>query len=195
MSVDASLRARIESDVEQRLSPRRFLHSVGVAETAVALASIYGVDTTDAWVAGMLHDWDKELRGQDLIDAVERWGVPLDVDDPATDPVAHAFTGAQAVRAAYPELSEEIIAAIARHTVGDVRMTPLDCVVYIADAIEPGRRGRVAEVIREMAGTLSLEQLFLATYRLSLAKLMESGRPLYPECARIFNAALEGVDG
>lgn len=195
MAVPESLRNRVEADVADRLSPRRFAHTVGVAETAVALAGIYGVDPSDAWTAGMLHDWDKELTPSQLVEAGKRYGIPLDFDDPATDPVLHAFTGAAAVREEYPGLSEEIVAAVARHTVADVRMSPLDCVVYVADAMEPGRNGRGPDALREAAGTLSLEQLFLLAYRISLTKLIERGRPLYPECARIFNAALREVSG
>lgn len=195
MTMSESFRGRIEQDVSERLSPRRYEHSVGVAETAVLLATIYGVDPAEAWVAGILHDWDKELSPQELVEAGKRYGVALDYDDSATDPVLHAFTGAHSVREAYPELSEDVIAAIARHTVADTRMSALDCVVYVADAMEPGRMDRRADTLREAAGTVSLEQLFLLAYRQSLVKLIESGRPLYPECARIFNTALRGVSG
>ena len=33
----------------------------------------------------------------------------------------------------------EVLSAIAKHTLGDEAMSPLDCIVYLADALEPGR--------------------------------------------------------
>lgn len=35
---------------------------------------------------------------------------------------------------------EEVLSAIAHHTVGKVRMTPLEAIIFIADYIEPNRK-------------------------------------------------------
>ena len=47
--------------LEGRVKPSRYLHSMGVSQTAEQLARIYGADENDAAVAGLLHDWDKAL--------------------------------------------------------------------------------------------------------------------------------------
>ena len=40
-------------ELEKRVGPRRFKHSLGVSETAEALACVYGADKTAARVAGL----------------------------------------------------------------------------------------------------------------------------------------------
>ena len=55
---DAFYEAR-RDELEKRVGPRRFKHSLGVSETAEKLARVYGADETAARVAGLLHDWDK----------------------------------------------------------------------------------------------------------------------------------------
>ncbi|MBQ3302088.1 MAG: HDIG domain-containing protein, partial [Eggerthellaceae bacterium] len=50
-----------EQAIRERLKGGRLAHSFSVAETAVSLASIYGEDQDDARLAGLLHDWDKQL--------------------------------------------------------------------------------------------------------------------------------------
>ena len=54
-------RARLEEirsllEVRMRDRERRYIHSLGVAQTAVNLAREYGVDEYDAAYAGLLHD-------------------------------------------------------------------------------------------------------------------------------------------
>ena len=46
----------IQKDLEKILSPKRFRHSRGVAETARHLAEKYGADSRKAYVAGWVHD-------------------------------------------------------------------------------------------------------------------------------------------
>jgi len=42
--------------LEQHLSPSRYLHSLGVADTAAALARRFGMNEERARIAGLLHD-------------------------------------------------------------------------------------------------------------------------------------------
>ncbi|NJD03860.1 MAG: HD domain-containing protein, partial [Ruminiclostridium sp.] len=46
----------IKKQLEAALSPKRYIHSVNVMETAVSLAVKYGEDAGKAAVAGLLHD-------------------------------------------------------------------------------------------------------------------------------------------
>ena len=44
-------------DVRMKDKRKRYVHSLGVAETALHLAEVYGVDRFDAAAAGLIHDW------------------------------------------------------------------------------------------------------------------------------------------
>ena len=46
----------IINDLQMRLSPKRFAHTLGVARAAVGLAQRYGADPEEAYIAGLFHD-------------------------------------------------------------------------------------------------------------------------------------------
>ena len=54
-------------DVRMKDKRKRYVHSLGVAETALRLAEVYGVDRFDAAAAGLIHDWDKVLSDDELV--------------------------------------------------------------------------------------------------------------------------------
>ena len=52
---------QIETDLSNKLSKKRFIHTLGVVESAVYLAKKYGANVEDARLAALLHDCAKEL--------------------------------------------------------------------------------------------------------------------------------------
>ena len=55
------------SIVRDCLKPGCFRHSVGVAETAEKLALLWGADPEKAFLAGILHDYAKDMEEERLI--------------------------------------------------------------------------------------------------------------------------------
>ena len=151
-------------ELEKRVGPRRFKHSLGVSETAEALACVYGADKTAARVAGLLHDWDKGYDDPGILARADELGMELDAELSAMPRVLHGLTAAVALGRAFPELPPEVLAAVERHTLGAVDMSDLDMIVYIADALEPGRKGKMVQKLREKVGELELRDLFLEVY-------------------------------
>jgi predicted HD superfamily hydrolase involved in NAD metabolism len=66
-------------------------------------------------------------------------GLPMDAFDRANPIVLHARLGAELAREMFGVTDEAVLSAIRKHTLGDAHMTPLDEIVYLADALEPGR--------------------------------------------------------
>ena len=50
----------LKSFLKKRLSKKRFIHSLNVADEAYKLAGMYGEDPDKAYLAGLLHDVCKE---------------------------------------------------------------------------------------------------------------------------------------
>ena len=65
---------QMKQELEKRLKPSRFRHSLGVAETAVKLAKRFGADEEQARVAGLLHDCAREFRNEDMVKEAEKRG-------------------------------------------------------------------------------------------------------------------------
>ena len=155
------------------------------------LADAYGVDRRCARLAGFLHDWDKgyddagiraRVKGAGLDETIDPWVVEN------MPQVLHGMTAAAALAREHPDIPADVIQAIDRHTTAAVDMTPLDMVVYVADAIEDGRRfGRIDE-LRAAVGKVDLEELFFETYRYWVFLLLEHRRQLHPATITVWNA-------
>ena len=135
-------------DVRMKDKRKRYVHSLGVAETALHLAEVYGVDRFDAAAAGLIHDWDKVLSDDELVTRALHYGIKIAGSPSAATPLLHGPVAAYELPQLFPELSPAVFQAVDRHTVGACDMTPLDMVVFVADAIEPNRAALVASIDR-----------------------------------------------
>ncbi|MCI8514840.1 MAG: nicotinate (nicotinamide) nucleotide adenylyltransferase [Lachnospiraceae bacterium] len=129
----------IRKDLEKRLNPHRFAHTLGVARTAEELAAAYGADGEKAYLAGLLHDCAKDIPDKDQIHRAKMAGLTLSEQELLSPALIHAKLGAYYARERYGVRDEEILNAIRYHTTGRPAMTLLETILYIADYIEPGR--------------------------------------------------------
>ena len=178
-------------ELADRVGKKRYKHVMGVVEAADALARRYGVDVRKARLAGLLHDWDKAMDDDEARARVKELGLEGSLDPFVVEHmprVLHAHTAAAALRRDFPQIPEDVLQAIDRHTVAAEDMEPLDMVVYIADALEPGRKfGRIDE-LRAAAETCTLEQLYFKTYAYWVFLLLERGKTFHPDTMRIWNS-------
>ncbi len=161
-------------DVRMKDKRKRYVHSLGVAETALHLAEVYGVDRFDAAAAGLIHD-------------ALHYGIKIAGSPSAATPLLHGPVAAYELPQLFPELSPAVFQAVYRHTVGACDMTPLDMVVFVADAIEPNRHGDYAHALRKMVGKSTLDELFFSCFAQGLVYVIQSGRYLYPTAITIYN--------
>lgn len=185
-AAQAQLLERLRHDVGERLSGKRLTHSFGVSQTALWFARREGIDEFEAAAAGLLHDWDKKLPAEELWAKVERYGLDVPRIEEAL-PVLHGLTAAASLPDDYPELSEAVFQAIARHTTGAKGMTPVDMAVYVADMIEPGRTGAFVDELRKLSLEAPLRQVYAESVRVGLIYLLESGRFVYPSALEVWN--------
>ena len=182
--------AQIECDVRDRLAhmPKRLAHSLYVAETAENLALVYGVDPYLARVAGLLHDWDKALTHDEIIEQARELGIDMGVDLALVQPLLHGIVAARELPERYPDLPASVFEAIDRHTTGAADMTPLDMVVFVADGIEPLRRGTIGiEETRSLVGKASLDDVYWSAFVGGIIYVVDGGRYLYPGTLDIYN--------
>ncbi len=179
----------------EHLSPSAFHHSEAVAETARDLASTYGVDSDLAYLAGLLHDWAREDSAQKILEDARRAGMELDPVEEEVPYLLHARTGAHALRSVFPDLPEEVISAVAKHTLGDEDMSDLDKVLYIADMIEPSRSYKGVKKLRAAVGEVGLDELFARAYAHSLKHVIKKRKHLHPVTVRTWNSIVSETSG
>lgn len=166
---------------------KRYVHSTLVAKTAYRLAQVYKVDLFEAAAAGLLHDWDKVLDNEQTLLRATNYGIKLEDDPIDCLPFFHGPLAACELPHIFPELSENVLHAIAVHTIACDSMNLLDMVIFIADAIEPNRNGEVIESLRSLVGEVTLEELFFQTFTAGLIFVLQNGRHLYGGAASIYN--------
>lgn len=178
--------------LRERLGDAGFEHSVRTAETAAALALIYGVDVEASRLAGLLHDWDREAPREELPERASAAGVELTDVDRSAPYLLHAKTGARALADVFPGIDPQVLRAVARHTVGAEDMGDVDRVVWIADLIEPGRRFPGVNDLREAVGEMSLDALFALGYEHSLLHIIKRRKRLHPDTVAVWNSLVDG---
>ena len=171
---------QMKQELEKRLKPSRFRHSLGVAETAVKLAKRFGADEERSRVAGLLHDCAREFRNEDMVKEAEKRGIAIGEVERSMPLLLHADIGAVRVRELYGVEDAAISQAIARHTVGGPAMTVLDKIIWYADMIEPGRDFPGVDKLRELGGTASLDAMLLAGLSHSIVFVVEKGHLIHP---------------
>ncbi|MBD5476071.1 MAG: HD domain-containing protein [Lachnospiraceae bacterium] len=133
--------AKFRKEMEKKLEPKRYEHTLSVAYTAANLAAVHGVDIEKALVAGMLHDCAKCLSYKKQMSLCSQNHIVLSETEAQEDsPLLHAKAGGALAKQEYGITDEDILNAIYYHTTGRPQMSPLEQVIYIADYIEPGRK-------------------------------------------------------
>ncbi len=180
--------ARAKQLLEKRVSPHRFTHCCSVARYSAYLAKLYHYPEQEARIAGLLHDWDKAYTNDDI--RARALAFKTRIDGEVLDflpALLHGPTGACALEADFPFLDGRILRAIERHTAGHEQMSDLDCIVYVADALEEGRSYPGIEDLRALPGTVSLQELFFETYKHVLLYLVQRNAQLHPRTLCVWN--------
>lgn len=168
----------------------RYAHSVRVARSAGTLARRHGVDARKARLAGLLHDLARLYSAARLLDECERRGFFIDDFERAHPVLLHARLGAALAREQFGIGDPEVLSAIEKHTTGAAEMSPLDCVVYLADSLEPARKFAERPALWNIA-LLDLEEAMRETLALAIRRHERKG--LAPSPPALAAAALFGA--
>lgn len=184
--------AQVEADVAVQLAsrPKRLAHSLSVASTAESMALMYGVDPFLARVAGLLHDWDKVVPDDELIERARELELDFGGADYAeVKPLLHGCVAARELPSRYPELPDEVWHAISVHTTAGFEMSPLDKVLFVADGVEPLRSpSKGIEETRALVGRAPLDDVFWNSFVGGIVYVLQGGRHLFEGTIRIYNA-------
>jgi predicted HD superfamily hydrolase involved in NAD metabolism len=160
----------------------RYAHCVRVARMAENLARIHGADPDKARKAGMLHDLARLYSGERLLEECEQRGVPISEFERAHPIVLHAPLSADLARINFGVNDPEVLSAISKHTLAAGEMSVLDCVLYLADGLEPERDYPERAELAALAGR-DLSEAMRATIESSLRYLSSKHLPLAPQTA------------
>ena len=188
----------LRNDVEQRLSQKRFSHTLGVERAAVLIGEkCLPSKLNELRAAALLHDIAKELSTEDQIEILIKNEFPLNDDDLKSPQILHSFVAPYVIITDFPRFAtKEILNATRFHTVGDADMTVFDEIIFIADFVEDTReydacidtRNILFEALKSNStedNVSELHKVVLHVFDFTEQYLIKKQRPLN---SRMFNA-------
>lgn len=143
------LRNRIDTYIKKNLSEKRLKHTYSVASEAVRLAQHYGADVEKAELTALFHDMFRSTNTAVLNMYIRQLGLPnILMDNPN---LSHGKIAAAMMKREYGIEDVDMINAVAYHTTGRAGMSVLEKIIFLADAIEPGRNYPTVEETRALA--------------------------------------------
>ena len=151
---------KINDDVKNALSGKRYNHSLGVMKKAEELAKIYNVSIEKAKLVGLAHDIGKELTKEAKLQYVKENNIEIDNIEKINVGLLHGKIGADICKKKY-NFTNDMQDAIKYHTIGNKNMDLLAKVIFVADKIEEGRKYKDEKKLQdlEMARKIALEDL------------------------------------
>lgn len=171
--------------IKPRMPERRYIHTIGVMETAIQLAERYDEDAKKAETVAILHDiakyaeieWMEQIvRDQNLDQRLLGWGSEL----------LHGPVGAFIAESEFGITDEDMLNSIRFHTTGRAGMSKLEKILFVADMIEPNRNFDGVERLRKKAQK-NLDKAVSACIRHTLSFLIDTKQAIYPVSIECYN--------
>lgn len=177
---DDTLLRDAERYARERLSDKRYEHTLRVAETAGRLAGLHGLDPAKARLAGLLHDAAREVGKEELLRVAGEEDLLVSDLERERPILLHGPVAAELSRQDLGIEDDDILDAVRAHTTGEPGMGPLALALYVADKIEPDRDQPGVEALRELAPA-SLRRAARAALEGSISHNERRGRPVHPK--------------
>ena len=171
--------------VKEQLTESRYVHTIGVTDTAVLLAEKYGADVKKAELAAIFHDYAKYRSKEEMKSIIIEQNMPKELLQFHSE-MWHAPVGAYLVEKEVGITDSDVLSAITYHTTGRVGMTLLEKIIYLADYIEPGRSFPGVEEVRELADK-GLDKALIQAFKNTISFLVSKGSAIYPDTFYAYN--------
>ena len=181
----------IKNEVKEVLSEKRFYHSECVMERAVELAKIYNADESKAALAGITHDFAKELSKEDKLKYAEENGLPVDEIERLSPGLLHGKIAADMCKKKYG-FDEEIQGAITYHTTGKENMTLLEKIIFVSDCSGKDRDFPDIEYFRDLCNK-NLDEAVLYCLEYVLKDCIDKTKIIHPNTLKARNYMLKSI--
>lgn len=154
----------IHKRLRDYLKPSRYLHSLGVAYTAVSLAMRYGETNLHPFLlAGLLHDCARYMDGEEALSFCREHQIEITKAEQVMPMLLHGKIGSVIAREEYGVCQKEVLSAIYWHVSSKPAMSFLEKSIIIADFLEPGRTHLCSPSLEELR-KLAFDDMDLTVY-------------------------------
>lgn len=160
--------------LKENLSEERYFHTLGTAECAKELAQKFSLDSDKAYLAGLLHDCAKCFSNEKLLEIIKS-NLQVEECEMLNYKTLHAPVSAYIAEKEFKVNDKEILSAIRWHTLGKLKMTDFEKIVFLADKIESNTRDKeysekIHKLIEEENG---LNKALLKCYKETIKSLVK----------------------
>lgn len=172
--------------IRGRESPRRFRHSLAVADEAERLAKKYGADPAKAKTAGILHDILKDAAPEAQLQIFRDFDILLDNVEKQAPKLWHAHAGAVFLEKILGVRDEDILRAVRYHTTARAGMSLLEKVLYLADFTSADRDYPDVDEMRRRV-ELGIEPAMEYALTYSIRDLLDKRQAVHPDTLAAYN--------
>lgn len=158
--------------IDKNLKDSRKKHTFGVVKTAKQLAAAYNQDISKAETAALFHDIAKPLSVEESDAEVRKFNIGSQFIGNTN--LAHGRIAACWAKEYYGIEDQDILNAIRYHTCARAGMSMLEKIIFVADAVEPGRTYPEAERLRNEAFD-DIEGVYRFILKWTVADLRQKG--------------------
>lgn len=175
--------------IRGNISPERYKHIQGVANTSRKLAIRYHLSADKAELAGWLHDCAKELSRNEMLDWINKSPFRLDNAEKKLPALWHPHAGAAIALRKWKIKDVQILDAIRCHNLGNSAMSPLAQIVFVGDFVEPGRTFKGVSSVRSVA-LRNLNDAILMKCSMTISYLLSQNMKVHGRLLETWNSFL-----
>lgn len=179
--------------LEEQIGEYRFNHSLGVMETAEKFCKDFGEDPEKGKIAGLFHDCGKFLNKKQAFEFIKENNLVYPDEYLENFQLLHPHLGADVARIVFDITDEYILDAIRYHTTLRENPSLLDKIIFITDAIEPGRDFEGVDHLRELANE-NIDQAILFSLDDTIKALISKKKYLGLDTIKARNYFLNSVE-
>lgn len=165
--------------LKNKLSEKRYYHSICVMEMCEKLAKHYNVNIEEARLVGLMHDIAKELPPQEKIDYSYKNNLPVNNVELSAPSLLHAKIGADMCKKLF-NFSDKMCNAISLHTTGGENMDMLSKILFVADGIGMDRTWEDVDYVRDLS-LKDLDASVLYMLNLALTECIEKNKAIHTD--------------
>lgn len=179
--------------LEELIGEYRFNHSLGVMETAEKFCKDFGEDPEKGKIAGLFHDCGKFLNKKQAFEFIKENNLVYPDEYLENFQLLHPHLGADVARIVFDITDEYILDAIRYHTTLRENPSLLDKIIFITDAIEPGRDFEGVDHLRGLANE-NIDQAILFSLDDTIKALISKKKYLGLDTIKARNYFLNSVE-
>lgn len=176
--------------LSEKLTAKRYFHSLCVADESQRLAEKYGADSKKAYLAGLLHDITKNLPEKEHLKIFQDFGIMLTDIEKNAFKLWHAISGTAYLENILDIKDTEILSAIRYHTTAKEDMNLLEKVLYIADFTSKDRDYDDVDVMRKLSDE-SLESAMIYALKYTINELLDKNAAIHPDTVNAYNQLMQ----